>query len=325
MTKYKILEILRNNHNEFVSGESLSKKLNVSRTAVWKGINSLKEKGYKIQGVRNKGYKLTEDINDIISEYEIKKNLTGNELGRHIYCFEKIDSTNIYARQNSETLEHGDVIIADEQLKGQGRMKKVFYSPKESGIYMTIVLKNNIFYDSVRLVSIASFIAVCRAIEKCTGFSPDLSWNDINIQEKKICGILTECSFEGETGRVDQIIIGIGINVNNIDFPKEIKDKTTSLKLVLKKEINRKNLISEILNEMEQLICGKRYISQRKTILNEYMKRLNLMGKNIEVKLFDKKILGKATGINELGGLIVLGSDNRKKIIYSGKVTVKGE
>ena len=103
MTKYKILEILRNCKGEFISGEFLSEKLQVSRTAIWKGINSLKEKGYKIEGINNKGYRLFDDTGDTISEYEIKKNLIGKELGKHICCFETIDSTNSYAKRNRPT------------------------------------------------------------------------------------------------------------------------------------------------------------------------------------------------------------------------------
>ena len=147
MTKYKILEILRQN-KDFISGEEISNDLNISRTAVWKGIKSLREKGYQIKGINNKGYKLIEDENDIISEYEIKKNIVKKEIGKKIYLFKSIDSTNKYVLDNFEKLNHGDIIIADEQTKGRGKLKKYFYSPKEAGIYMSIVLKNDIFYDS---------------------------------------------------------------------------------------------------------------------------------------------------------------------------------
>lgn len=322
MTKYKILEILRNNDENFISGELLSSKLGVSRTAIWKGINSLKEKGYKIEGIRNKGYRLTDDKEDIISEYEIKNLSSCKELGRKIYCFEKINSTNIYVKENNNFLKHGDVIIADEQTRGRGRNEKIFYSPKESGVYMSIFLKKNIFYDSLKLLSIASFLSVCKAIEKCTGFSPNLNWNDIGINEKKICGILTEGSFEGETGRIEYIVIGIGINVNNLDFPKNLKNKNTSLRLELNKEINRTKLISQILDEMENLICNKKYISNRKKILKEYIERTKIIGKNIEIKVMNKKIIGKVIGINELGGLIISKSNKKLEVIYNGELKI---
>lgn len=263
MTKYKILEILRNNSGNFVSGEILSEKLSVSRTSVWKGIKSLKEKGYKIEGVNNKGYRLTEDCGDTLSQYEIKKSLDTKELGKNIYYFETIDSTNLYAKKNIEKLNHGDVVIADEQLRGRGRMDKVFYSPKESGIYLSLILKENIFYDSVKLFSIAVFISACHAIERVTGMNVELTWNDIRTKGKKVCGILSECSIEGETGRIEYLIAGIGINVNNSDFPKILREDTTSLKLAFGKETNRKQLISVLMEELEEAVCKKIFEKQK--------------------------------------------------------------
>lgn len=320
MTKYKILEILRNREGEYISGEILSEQLNISRTAVWKGIHSLKEKGYKIEGINNKGYRFLEDAADNISKYEIEKKLADNKLWNNVYCFETIDSTNNYAKKDIEKLFHGDIIIADEQLKGRGRMDKVFYSPKESGIYMTFVLKENIFPDSIKLLSLGISNAVCRAIEEETGIIPELTWNDIRVGEKKVCGILTEYSVEVETGKAEYLIVGIGINVNNTEFPKELRDKVTSLRIFSGQEINRKNLIISILNEIEKIVQNKKYISQRKKILYEYMERAKLLNKKVEVKVIDKKIIGTVRGINDRGGLIIIKENGRKEIIYNGEL-----
>lgn len=320
MTKYKILEILRNREGEYISGEILSEQLNISRTAVWKGIHSLKEKGYKIEGINNKGYRFLEDAADNISKYEIEKKLADNKLWNNVYCFETIDSTNNYAKKDIEKLFHGDIIIADEQLKGRGRMDKVFYSPKESGIYMTFILKENIFPDSIKLLSLGISNAVCRAIEEETGIIPELTWNDIRVGEKKVCGILTEYSIEVETGKAEYLIVGIGINVNNTEFPKELRDKVTSLRIFSGQEINRKNLIISILNEIEKIVQNKKYISQRKKILYEYMERAKLLNKKVEVKVIDKKIIGTVRGINDRGGLIIIKENGRKEIIYNGEL-----
>lgn len=320
MTKYKILEILRNREGEYISGEILSEQLNISRTAVWKGIHSLKEKGYKIEGINNKGYRFLEDAADNISKYEIEKKLADNKLWNNVYCFETIDSTNNYAKKDIEKLFHGDIIIADEQLKGRGRMDKVFYSPKESGIYMTFILKKNIFPDSIKLLSLGISNAVCRAIEEETGIIPELTWNDIRVGEKKVCGILTEYSVEVETGKAEYLIVGIGINVNNTEFPKELRDKVTSLRIFSGQEINRKNLIISILNEIEKIVQNKKYISQRKKILYEYMERTKLLNKKVEVKVIDKKIIGTVRGINDRGGLIIIKENGRKEIIYNGEL-----
>lgn len=320
MTKYKILEILRNREGEYISGEILSEQLNISRTAVWKGIHSLKEKGYKIEGINNKGYRFLEDAADNISKYEIEKKLADNKLWNNVYCFETIDSTNNYAKKDIEKLFHGDIVIADEQLKGRGRMDKVFYSPKESGIYMTFILKENIFPDSIKLLSLGISNAVCRAIEEETGIIPELTWNDIRVGEKKVCGILTEYSVEVETGKAEYLIVGIGINVNNTEFPKELRDKVTSLRIFSGQEINRKNLIISILNEIEKIVQNKKYISQRKKILYEYMEKTKLLNKKVEVKVIDKKIIGTVRGINDRGGLIIIKENGRKEIIYNGEL-----
>lgn len=320
MTKYKILEILRNREGEYISGEILSEQLNISRTAVWKGIHSLKEKGYKIEGINNKGYRFLEDAADNISKYEIEKKLADNKLWNNVYCFETIDSTNNYAKKDIEKLFHGDIIIADEQLKGRGRMDKVFYSPKESGIYMTFILKENIFPDSIKLLSLGISNAVCRAIEEETGIIPELTWNDIRVGEKKVCGILTEYSVEVETGKAEYLIVGIGINVNNTEFPKELRDKVTSLRIFSGQEINRKNLIISILNEIEKIVQNKKYISQRKKILYEYIEKTKLLNKKVEVKVIDKKIIGTVRGINDRGGLIIIKENGRKEIIYNGEL-----
>ena len=320
MTKYKILEILRNREGEYISGEILSEQLNISRTAVWKGIHSLKEKGYKIEGINNKGYRFLEDAADNISKYEIEKKLVDNKLWNNVYCFETIDSTNNYAKKDIEKLFHGDIIIADEQLKGRGRMDKVFYSPKESGIYMTFILKENIFPDSIKLLSLGISNAVCRAIEEETGIIPELTWNDIRVGEKKVCGILTEYSVEVETGKAEYLIVGIGINVNNTEFPKELRDKVTSLRIFSGQEINRKNLIISILNEIEKIVQNKKYISQRKKILYEYIEKTKLLNKKVEVKVIDKKIIGTVRGINDRGGLIIIKENGRKEIIYNGEL-----
>lgn len=321
MTKYKILEILRNSE-DYISGEKISEILFISRTAVWKGIKSLREKGYKIEGKNNKGYMLVEDENDIISEYEIKKMISQKDLGKRIYCFETINSTNTYALRNLDSLQHGDIIIADEQTAGRGKSKKIFYSPKEAGVYMSIVLKDDIFYDSLRLLSISFLIAVCKVIEKNLNIFPNLSWNEILISDYKLGGILTESVFESETGFISSTVIGIGINVNNTVFPSKLDSKSTSLKIESKKEINRKKLIGNIINECEKYIINKKYIYDRNEILEEYFKRMNLKDKEVEIKIKDRNVTGKVMGLDNKCGLIILRKNGIKTVVYNGKIKI---
>lgn len=319
MTKYKILRILRKK-DEFISGEYLSKIIGVSRTSIWKGIKSLREKGYCIEGISNKGYRLNEDKDDIISEYEIKELIPQKFLGKNIYYFETITSTNEYALMHSDKLEDGDIIIADEQILGRGRMKKVFYSPKEAGIYMSIFLNDELFYDSLRFLSISVLNSVCRAIEKLTTLKVTLRWNEFIINGKKVGGLLTESIFEGETGFINSTVIGIGLNANNVDFPKTIDKNMTSLKLELGTSVNRKELIGEIIKECEKYI--KIYLPKRKEILKEYLERMDLKNKNIEIKIQNRKIIGKVLGLNNKGGIIIVKEDNKKEIFYHGDISI---
>ncbi|MCI6152638.1 biotin--[acetyl-CoA-carboxylase] ligase [Fusobacterium perfoetens] len=321
MTKYKILEILLKNKGTFVSGEYLSSVLLVSRTAIWKGINSLKKSGYNIVGVNNKGYCLYDDNN--INEFDIKTNIQCKEIGSKILYFEQIDSTNTYIKKEVDSLQHGTVVIAEEQINGRAKNEKYFYSPKEKGIYMSILLKKNIFLDSLKLLSLTSTVAVIRGIFQSTGISPMSDWNSIIINNKKVAGILTECNIECDTNNIEYIVIGIGINVNNLSFPKTIKDKVTSLRLEKGIEINRKTLICNILNELENLICDKRYISNRKILIEEYLKDFLFLDKVVTLKTNTRIIVGKVIGINEKGGVILLKENNKKEIFYTGIIKEK--
>ncbi|MDP0493661.1 MAG: biotin--[acetyl-CoA-carboxylase] ligase [Fusobacterium sp. JB021] len=318
MTKYKILDILRKRKGEYISGEYLRKEIGVSRTAIWKGIQSLKKKGYNIDGVNNKGYSLMED--DSISEYEIKKNILCEELGKKIYYFETIDSTNSYAKREIGKLNHGDIIIADEQSKGRGKLESSFYSPKESGIYMSIVLKENIFSDSLKLLSLGTVLAIMKSIEKVVGIKPETNWNEIFLKGKKVCGILTECNIEFETGKIEDVIIGIGLNANNSSFPNYVSEEVSSLKIILGEEVNRKEIICSILEEFENINCKQKYILNRKEMIEEYSKYLNIINKKVEIKYKDRIIVGIVEKINKNGGLVIIKETGRKEILYKGTI-----
>lgn len=320
MTKYKILDILRKQKGEYISGEFLRKEIGVSRTAIWKGIQSLKKKGYSIDGVNNKGYSLMED--DSISEYEIKKSISCEEIGKRIYCFEKIDSTNSYAKREIGNLKHGDIIIADEQSKGRGKLESNFYSPKESGIYMSIILKKNIYSDSLKLLSLGTVLAIMKSIEKVVGISPKTNWNEIYLKGKRIGGILTECNIEFETSKIEDVIVGIGLNANNSVFPNYISKEVSSLKMILGEEVNRKKLICSIIDEFEKINCKENYILNRKEMIKDYSKYLNIINKKVEVKYRDRIIVGRVEKVNKNGGLVLIKETGRKEILYKGTLKI---
>lgn len=319
----KILEELYNNREKHISGEMLSGKLGVSRTAIWKHINVLKEKGYHIETIPRKGYMLLE-MEDKLLPKEIEVLLSGNTIGRQIIYFDSIDSTNSYAKKEMNQLEDGAVILAEEQLAGRGRRGRGWSSPKGTGIWMSLVLKPNIPpTEGVKMTQIAA-AAVCKSIRELAGLDALIKWpNDIVINGKKICGILTEMA--GELNEISYIIVGVGINVNTEDFSDEIKEKATSLFVEGNKKIDRKELVVNILKNFESLY-------------NTYIKDLNLdetlaivknysalLGKDIRVIQGKLEKKARAIDINEEGLLLVEMEDGSNELISSGEVSIRGE
>ena len=257
----KILEELYKNGGNYVSGEMLASDLGVSRTAVWKHINILREKGYNIKTVPGKGYKLLK-TGDKLLPGEIRTSLNNNIIGKHIIYFDSIDSTNDYAKKEIKRLENGTVILSEEQLSGKGRRGRGWASPKGTGIWASLILKPSIPpKEGIKMTQIA-VAAVCKSIRELTELDALVKWpNDVVINNKKVCGILTEMA--GELDEIKHIIIGIGINVNMKDFPDEIKEKATSLFIEGNKKIDRKKLLISIMENFEILY-------------NDYIKNLDL-------------------------------------------------
>ena len=211
----EILKILKNNQNEYISGQKISESLNVSRMTISSCIKKLKEKGYHIISSTKKGYCLTED-NDIILIENIKSAIP--DFFQNVEYFDEIDSTNDYLKRTSH--QQGDIVIAQAQTKGKGRNGKSFYSPQQKGIYVSFVLKPDLtIYDSLKITACLA-VSLVKAIEKNYPVHPQIKWvNDIMIHDFKIAGILCEASLEMNTAQIEQMIVGIGINVHSYSMP----------------------------------------------------------------------------------------------------------
>lgn len=318
--KNEVLHILEQNKGKSISGQAIADNLGVSRTAVWKSINLLKEEGYIINGVSNKGYSLS-PTSDVLSTEGIMMYIKDEFKDISIKVYKTIDSTNteakLYAMQNAE---HGTVIVSEEQTLGRGRMGRTFYSPSQSGIYMSIILKPDLNIADSVLITTAAATAVCMAIDKFTDFEPQIKWvNDIYIDNKKICGILTEAVTDVENGTINSIIVGIGVNVNATDFPDELKDTAGSIFTSHKTKYIRNRLAAEIINNILD-VCGN--LSKRK-FLEFYRDRSMIIGEKIRYLKNDQWFEGYAHDIDELGGLIVFHDDGHKEVLNSGEVTVR--
>ncbi|MDK2794712.1 MAG: BirA family transcriptional regulator, partial [Caldanaerobacter sp.] len=229
MLRQKLVEILKQNREDFISGQKLSEIMKVSRTAIWKQIKELEKLGYKIQAHRKLGYRLISEPDLLIYE-EIAPYLNTKFIGRNYIHKESLSSTNDMAKELAYKVPDGTVIVAEEQTKGRGRMGRSWFSEKSSCILTSVILKPQIRPENTVALTQVAALAVVKAIEEVCSVKTKIKWpNDIILNSKKVCGILTEMSSEIDV--VNYIVIGIGINVNCTEFPDDLKEKATSLQL----------------------------------------------------------------------------------------------
>lgn len=328
--KEVILSRLMQNTGEFIPGEMLGAGLNVSRTAVWKCVRKLKNEGYVIMSSSRKGYRLV-STPDLLNVCEISNYLNTDYIGRQIKHFDIIDSTNSAARKSAEEgCPEGTVVTAESQTSGRGRLGRQWSSPGKLGIWMSVVLKPLITPEEVRVITLAASVAVVAGIKNTTGIKTGIKWpNDIILDNRKVCGILTEMNSEIE--RVNFLILGIGLNVNQEqgDFPPELHNKAISLKMHAQRRgmaeagFKRSMIAAGILSELEinykkvkagdtdDIIAGWKLHSVT------LGKKVGLIAKNIEYR-------GVATDITRGGKLVISCNDGITREIVSGEVSVKG-
>lgn len=322
--KNKILSFLKESNNEFISGEDISNKLGISRAAIWKHINALKKEGYKIESISRKGYKLISSP-DILTYVEIKEYLNTKEIGRNFLHFDTIGSTNTKAKEIAEKgAVNGTTIISEEQTSGKGRLGRQWTSPKYKGIWMSIILKPNIKPNYAPLITQIAAAAVFKALLS-QGVKASIKWpNDIIVNNKKVCGILTE--MNSELDKIHYIILGIGVNVNieSYEFPNELKNIATSLKAETNKLYNRKILVSEILNNFEYLFEDFVNTKNLKKSIDICKKNSFIIGKEVLINKKGEEIPVKIIDIDDEGKLIVEYKDGTRERVISGEVSMHG-
>ncbi len=247
--KQKLLELLQSTEG-FLSGQELSDHLNVSRTAVWKVMKSLEEEGYEIEAVRNKGYSLKKEP-DILTKESCASRINTKWLGKNLMVYDVTDSTNTRLKLAGEQgAPNGSVAVANAQEAGKGRLGRHWETPKGSALAFSMLLRPQIQPENASMLTLVAALAVSRAIDEYAGIKTQIKWpNDIVYQGKKLCGILTEMSADMD--QIHYVIVGIGINVQMTDFPKEIQNTATSLKLVTGKTLLRNKLLAKVLEEFE--------------------------------------------------------------------------
>lgn len=322
--KTKILKLLRESDG-YVSGQRLCEEFGVSRTAVWKVINQLKEEGYHVEAVKNRGYRIV-DIPDVMSEEELKSLLTGKTrwAGQEIYYYPDTDSTNIRAKEQGERgAPHGTLVVAGQQSAGRGRRGRGWESPPGCSIYMSILLRPEFLPSKAPMLTLIMAYSVAEALRTCTGMEVKIKWpNDIVLNGKKLVGILTEMSTEIDY--INHVVIGVGVNVNMASFSEEIADTATSLRIETGEIIKRSTLIVEMMKHFEQNYEKYLKTENLSGIREAYNRLLVNCGKEVKILGSKEPYQAVALGINDSGELLVRKQDGSEEAVYAGEVSVRG-
>lgn len=320
--KSEILRILKNS-TDYVSGQELCNLLGVSRTAVWKVMNQLKEEGYQIDSVSKKGYRLLESP-DILSKEEIKSQMETVSLGTEVVYLDAVDSTNTYAKSIADNGGiHGTLVVAGMQTVGKGRRGRTWVSPKDTGIWMTLILKPDMKPVGASMLTLVAGLAVARAITQETGEECQIKWpNDIVMNGRKVCGILTEMSTEFDY--INHVVVGIGINANIREFPEELQQTASSLLLESGHAVHRAKLIARVMKEMES--CYEIFLRTQdmSALMAEYNERLVSLDKEVVILRGNDRIEAVSLGIDKEGELLIRTRDNHIEKVVAGEVSVRG-
>ncbi len=323
----KIIDLMKRNKEIFLSGETMSKEIGITRSAVWKRVRDLRTRGYTIEASPSKGYRLL-SAPDILSVQEIKRTLTGaghkNPLiiGKEIHVFQAIDSTNIKGMELGESgSPEGTIVLTETQTNGKGRLGRKWISP-EGNIYLSIILRPKILPSEAPLITLMAAVASASALRNALNIGVNIKWpNDIILDGKKVGGILTE--MNSETDRVNYIVIGIGVNVN-MDLsilPPDVRITATTIKEKIGSDIRRAEILSLLIKELDRWY--KIFLNEGPgPVLDEWRGLSQGIGKKVKVTSLDSVIEGLAEGIDDYGRLIVRLEGGRVEKVASGDVTV---
>jgi BirA family biotin operon repressor/biotin-[acetyl-CoA-carboxylase] ligase len=316
----EILKLLREHPSTFLSGEEISRRLNVSRTAIWKRMTHLRSLGYEIEASPRSGYRLIQ-APDILAPSEIRPVLKTKWLGRTIHYFHSLDSTNSKAYElASRGAEEGEIVIAESQIKGKGRLGRNWFSPPNLNLYLSVILRPGIAPPQAPLITLMAAVATAEAIEKLSGLRPLIKWpNDIFLGGRKVAGLLNE--IQSETDRIHFVILGIGVNLN-VDhrlFPKEIRPIATSMKQETGQTISRKEFLSSLLKQIEEWYTL--YLKEGdEAILNAWRDRAQIKGRQVRMTSFGETIAGRAIDVDSDGALIIETRHGERKRVVAGDV-----
>jgi BirA family transcriptional regulator, biotin operon repressor / biotin---[acetyl-CoA-carboxylase] ligase len=320
MIDEEVLHILREHPGEFLSGEEISRRLKVTRTAVWKRIKQLRALGYEVEASTRSGYRLTKSP-DLLTPMEIKPLLKTEWMGRSIHHFLTLDSTNTKAYElASHGAKEGEVILAESQEQGRGRLGRKWLSPSFLNLYLSVILRPNIPPQQASLITLMAAVATFDTIQTFSGLDPLIKWpNDILLGGRKVAGLLNE--IKSETDRIHFVILGMGVNLNMDTemFPREIRPIATSLKIEMREVVSRKTFLQSLLKELETwyLIFLEK---GGPAILKAWRDRARIKGRHMKVSSFGEPLEGFAVDVDSDGALILEVAGGARKRIIAGDV-----
>lgn len=320
--KTEILKLLRK-ADGYVSGQQICEQLDVSRTAVWKVIRQLKEEGYQIEAVRNRGYRIVE-VPDVLTGEELKSLMQTQWVGRNIVYYPETDSTNLRIRELGDAgAPHGTLAVADMQTSGRGRRGRTWESPPGSSIYMSILLRPDIIPGAAPMLTLVMACSVAEGISDCENVDVRIKWpNDVIAGGKKLVGILTEMSTQIDY--INHVTIGVGINVNMTEFPENIRNTATSLRLETGHKVRRAPLIAAIMKRFEENYAVFLKTQDMSGLMEKYSGMLINLDRDVLVLGAEDSYKAHALGIDRQGELIVRREDGTEEKIYAGEVSVRG-
>lgn len=327
MSKESVFALLYAHRGEFLSGEAISEQLGTTRAAVWKSISALRRDGCAVEAVTGRGYRLT-DLPDDLSARAIRAHLgTVETVGRRIDSFSTIDSTNTYLRREAvNDAPDGTVAVAEEQTAGRGRRGRSFQSVGGKGVYLSVLLRPELAPDALLPLTGLCAVAMCEAVERACGVRPQIKWtNDLILNGKKLGGILTELSVEGETGMLQYVIVGIGVNANQSreDFEGEVADMATSAALETGKHISRAALAAAMIEELDRLYAALK-AGDLAPYVASYRRGCVTIGREVQLLWQDTREKVTALDVDDQFGLVVRRGSGAVETIRTGEVSVRG-
>jgi BirA family biotin operon repressor/biotin-[acetyl-CoA-carboxylase] ligase len=319
----EILQLLRKHPSAFLSGQEISRRLKVSRTAVWKRLRRLRTLGYEIEASTRSGYRLMQSP-DLLTPSEINPILKTKWIGRTIHHFQTLDSTNSKAYQLAlNGAKEGEVVISESQEKGRGRLGRQWFSPPFLNLYISVILRPKISPHQASLITLMAAVATAEAIQKFSGFLPLIKWpNDILLRGRKAAGLLNE--IHSEMDRIHFVILGVGVNLNMDEkmFSKEIRAVATSLKIEIGRTVSRKAFLQFFLQELEKWYSI--FLEEGgAVILKAWRDRAHIKGRQVKVTSFGETVAGIAIDVDSDGALILETEDGKQKRVVAGDIEYK--